>query len=94
MSQGVQTRLKKRLKGAVREEHQEFETIRAAKHMIDKDWHLHFIHVNRESNQAADFLAKLGLASQAEYQRISQVSSELLQILRLDSCNCSNYVGD
>ena len=46
------------LKRAVREEHQEFETIIAAKHLIDRDWDLHFIHVNRESNQAADFLVK------------------------------------
>ena len=81
------------LENEINESHHDFGLVMATKRLMDRDWELCITHVNRESNNAADFLSKSGLAAQVEYQRISQASPELMQFLCLDCNSCSNSLG-
>ncbi|CAN1127777.1 Putative ribonuclease H protein At1g65750, partial [Linum perenne] len=77
------------LQGEGLDDHAHAATISTATELLRRDWEVHIIHVYRESNHAADFLANLGHSCPIGFHLVEQFDPNLYYWLLYDQLGVS-----
>ncbi|CAN1172815.1 Putative ribonuclease H protein At1g65750 [Linum perenne] len=77
------------LQGEGLDDHAHAATISTATELLRRDWEVHIIHVYRESNHAADFLANVGHSCPLGFHLVEQFDPNLYYWLLYDQLGVS-----
>ncbi|KAL5864877.1 hypothetical protein ACOSQ3_002391 [Xanthoceras sorbifolium] len=68
----------------IRECHPLFNLLHKCKRMIDGDWVCKLVHICREANNLADYLAKMGQFSELNVKHLEDPPTECLEVIKDD----------